>query len=107
MVLYLFQDVDDYYSLRYPKLYAPGLSDSLFNKRVFAMSVAEGLITSFVLFFVSYGAFFKATHSDGTDLVDLQSLGVAVASILVVAVNLRVGFSEMYSTVYPIYKPVL
>lgn len=36
-----FQDVDDYYSLRYPKLYYPGLVNLLFNKKVFAFSVAE------------------------------------------------------------------
>ena len=36
-----FQDVDDYYSQRYPKLYYPGLDNLLFNKKVFALSVAE------------------------------------------------------------------
>lgn len=82
--------MNEYYSLRYPKLYAPGIADSLFNKKVFAWSIAEGFITSLVLFFIPYGAFHDGLGSSGTDLADSQSFGVVVASILVVAVNLRV-----------------
>ena len=41
LVCYVLQDVDDYYSLKFPKLYYPGLVNSLFNKKVFAFSVAE------------------------------------------------------------------
>ncbi|KAK3098825.1 hypothetical protein FSP39_023456 [Pinctada imbricata] len=92
------QDVDDYYSVRYPKLYAPGLSDALFNKKVFALSAGEGLVTSLILFFVPYGALHDATHSDGVDLADHQSFGVVVASILVVAVNLRCALDTSYWT---------
>lgn len=87
----LWQDVDDYYSIRYPKLYTPGLLDSGFNKKVFVFSATEGIITSLILFFIPYFAFQNGVHYDGTDLSDHQSLGCAVASTLVVAVNLRVG----------------
>lgn len=87
----LWQDVDDYYSVRYPKLYTPGLLDSGFNKKVFVFSATEGIITSLILFFIPYFAFQNGVHYDGTDLSDHQSLGCAVASTLVVAVNLRVG----------------
>ncbi|XP_076104563.1 phospholipid-transporting ATPase ID-like isoform X1 [Mytilus galloprovincialis] len=92
------QDVNEYYSLRYPKLYAPGIADSLFNKKVFAWSIAEGFITSLVLFFIPYGAFHDGLGSSGTDLADSQSFGVVVASILVVAVNLRCGMDTSYWT---------
>lgn len=92
------QDVNEYYSLRYPKLYAPGIEDSMFNKKVFAWSIAEGFITSLVLFFIPYGAFHDGLGSSGTDLADSQSFGVVVASILVVAVNLRCGMDTSYWT---------
>lgn len=43
-----------------------------------------------VLFFIPYGAFYEEVNPWGKDLADLQSLGVVVASTLVVAVNIRV-----------------
>ena len=86
-----FQDVDDYYSLRYPKLYYPGLVNLLFNKKLFLLSAGEGFLSSIVLFFIPYGAFNWGISPWGTDLADLQSFGVVVASILVVAVNIRVS----------------
>ncbi|XP_061173157.1 phospholipid-transporting ATPase ID-like isoform X1 [Saccostrea echinata] len=94
------QDVNDYYSLRYPKLYTPGLLDSMFNKKVFAFSAGEGIITSLVLFFIPYFAFKYGVHYDGTDLTDHQSLGCAVASTLVVAVNLRCAMDMTYWTAF-------
>ena len=63
----------------------------MFNKKVFAWSVAEGFITSLILFFIPYGAFHNGLGPSGTDLSDSQSFGVVVASILVVTVNLRVS----------------
>jgi hypothetical protein len=62
----------------------------MFNKKMFAFSAGEGIFTSLVLFFIPYFAFKYGVHYDGTDLSDHQSLGCAVASTLVVAVNLRV-----------------
>lgn len=38
------QDVNDEYSLRYPKLYIPGQYDLFFNMRTFANSVLHGMI---------------------------------------------------------------
>lgn len=63
----------------------------LLNKKIFVLSAAEGVITSIVLFFIPYGAFYYSVDSAGKDSADHQTLGVAVASILVVIVNLRVG----------------
>ena len=54
-------------------------------------SVGEGMISSIVLFFIPYGAFHDAVRPDGTDLVGHKALGVTVASILIVAVTLRVS----------------
>ncbi|XP_060085914.1 phospholipid-transporting ATPase ID-like [Ylistrum balloti] len=92
------QDVNESYSLRYPKLYTPGLKDMLFNKKVFLLGVSEGFITSLILFFIPYGVFHWATNPWGTDLIDHQSFGVVVASILVVAVNLRCALETSYWT---------
>jgi hypothetical protein len=65
--------------------------NELFNKKVFAWSIAEGIVTSIVLFFIPYGAFHDGLSTSGSDMADSQAYGVVVASILVVAVNLRVN----------------
>lgn len=96
-VIYL-QDVDEDYSVRYPKLYTPGLKDLLFNTQVFLRSVLEGVLTSLVLFFIPYGAFYFASDPWGKDVGDLHCLGVAVASILIVAVNIRVSMKYQTET---------
>ena len=49
------QDVDAAHSLKFPKLYAPGLSSALFNKREFFKSALQGFISSCFLFFLSHG----------------------------------------------------
>jgi phospholipid-translocating ATPase len=87
--------VSEEYSLRYPRLYTPGHLDLFFNKKVFAQSVAEGIITSLVLFFIPYGAFVDSIQPDGTENSGHKEFGVAVASILIVAVTLRVSRLEI------------
>lgn len=62
------QDVDDRVSSRYPLLYTPGHMDLLFNKIEFLKSVAHGIGTSFVLFFIPYGAFSNAIGAEGVNL---------------------------------------
>ena len=49
------QDVSDRNSLCYPKLYTPGHSNLLFNKREFLRSALHGFFTSCVLFLIPYG----------------------------------------------------
>ena len=61
------------------------------NLQVFAQSVAEGIITSLVLFFIPYGAFHDAVKPDGLDVVGHKAFGCVVASTLIVAVTLRVS----------------
>ncbi|GAB1604721.1 phospholipid-transporting ATPase ID-like isoform X1 [Argonauta hians] len=94
------QDVDEYYSIKYPKLYEPGHSNLLFNKKLFLWSVAEGIVTSLILFFIPYGVFGSSVSSEGLDISDHQSLGVVVASTLVVAVNLRCAIDTSYWTIF-------
>lgn len=52
------QDVNDKNSLMYPKLYAPGLQNLLFNKKEFCWSALHGFYASCVLFLVPYGKYF-------------------------------------------------
>lgn len=49
------QDVSDKNSIEYPKLYTPGLNNSLFNTAEFIRSVLHGVFSSLVLFLVPYG----------------------------------------------------
>jgi len=65
--------------------------DLFFNKRVFAESAAEGIMSSVVLFFIPYAALQDAVQANGTDDSGLQSFGTVVASILIIVVSLRVG----------------
>jgi Cation transport ATPase len=53
------QDVNDRYSLCYPKLYTPGHSNLLFNKREFLRSALHGFFTSCVLFLIPYGEYYS------------------------------------------------
>jgi len=83
--------VNDDYSLRFPKLYAPGQLNLLFNKKVFAQSIAEGVISSLVLFFIPYSTFYNALRQDGLDVSDQQALATVISSALIVVVTLRVS----------------
>ena len=49
------QDVNDKLCVKFPKLYTPGLTSSLFNKQEFFRSALQGFLTSCVLFFMNYG----------------------------------------------------
>ena len=67
------QDVDDKLSVKFPKLYTPGLTSSFFNKQEFFRSALQGFVTSCVLFFMNYGNSFwnwKLTWIRSKDLED-------------------------------------
>lgn len=84
------------YSLRYPRLYTPGHLDLLFNKKVFVQSVAEGILTSLVLFFMPYFAFYNAIKPNGQDIAGHRAFGTIVSSSLIVTVTLRVRSPHHY-----------
>jgi phospholipid-translocating ATPase len=92
------QDVSDRYSLHYPKLYAPGQRDMFFNKFVFAESIAEGIVTSLLLFMIPYGAFSQSIGPTGLDISDQKAFGFVIASTLIVAVTLRCAIDTTYWT---------
>ncbi|XP_065308514.1 phospholipid-transporting ATPase ID isoform X1 [Dermacentor albipictus] len=94
------QDVNDVNSMRYPKLFTPGHLNLLFNKVEFLKSVAHGVISSFVLFFIPYGAFSNSIAPDGVNLDGHQLLGTTVSTILVIVVNAQIALDTSYWTVF-------
>lgn len=50
----------------------------------------HGIISSIVLFFIPYGAMHHVIDPFGKEAADFQSFGFAVATILVIVVNLQV-----------------
>lgn len=64
------QDVNDKNSLMYPKLYAPGLQNLLFNKKEFCWSALHGFYASCVLFLVPYGKYFTSNYSKNIKRID-------------------------------------
>ncbi|XP_022669061.1 probable phospholipid-transporting ATPase IM [Varroa jacobsoni] len=94
------QDVNDYHSIRYPKLYTPGHMNLLFNKVEFLKSVAHGVVTSFVLFFIPYGAFNNSVAPSGENLDGHQLFGTVVSTILVLIVNCQIAVDTTYWTLF-------
>ncbi|CAH1786703.1 unnamed protein product [Owenia fusiformis] len=95
------QDVSDEFSVSHPKLYTAGHGDGLFNKKIFALSVLEGIITSALLYFTAFGAFSNNIHSnEGRDIIDHHAFSFAVASVLIFVVNIRCAIDTQFWTVF-------
>ncbi|TMS05803.1 putative phospholipid-transporting ATPase IM [Larimichthys crocea] len=91
------QDVNDQNSLRYPCLYKPGQQNLLFNKRQFFLCTLQGIGTSFLLFFIPYGAFSVMVKEDGSHFSDQQTFAVTIATSLVIVVSVQ-GFGELITS---------
>ncbi|XP_067358114.1 probable phospholipid-transporting ATPase IM isoform X4 [Channa argus] len=92
------QDVNDQNSLRYPSLYKPGQQNLLFNKRQFFIYTLQGVGTSFLLFFIPYGAFSVMVKEDGSLFSDQQTFAVTIATSLVIVVSVQIGLDTNYWT---------
>ncbi|XP_005728080.1 probable phospholipid-transporting ATPase IM isoform X1 [Pundamilia nyererei] len=92
------QDVNDQNSLRYPSLYKPGQQNLLFNKRQFFLCTLQGVATSFLLFFIPYGAFPLMVKEDGSSFSDQQAFAVTIATSLVIVVSVQIGLDTHYWT---------
>lgn len=77
------QDVSDKDSIEYPKLYTPGLTNSLFNVKEFMRSVMHGLFSSLVIFLLPYGTYRDGIGPDGHTLSDHMTLASVMAAILI------------------------
>lgn len=92
------QDVSDTSCNKYPRLYIPGQTNQLFNKKIFFLSLLYGTLTSIAIFFLSYGAFSDGIASDGLETSSVYFFGTVVAAILVVVVNIEISFLTQYWT---------
>ncbi|XP_041692766.1 phospholipid-transporting ATPase ID isoform X1 [Coregonus clupeaformis] len=92
------QDVNEANSHRFPSLYRPGQLNLLFNKRQFFLCTLQGMGTSFLLFFIPYGAFCLAVSDDGSHISDQQAFAVTIATSLVIVVSVQIGLDTSYWT---------
>ncbi|CAD5227253.1 unnamed protein product [Bursaphelenchus xylophilus] len=92
------QDVSEDYSIQYPKLYIPGQYNLFFNMRIFTYSVIHGMLSSLVLFFVPYGAFYYAVDSSGKDLGNFNILAFTIFTALVIVVTGQIILDTSYWT---------
>lgn len=94
------QDVNDRFSTKYPLLYTPGHIDLLFNKQEFLKSVAQGIVTSFTTFFITYSAFIESVDTEGINLDSHELFGCVVSTNLVVVVTAQAALDTSYWTVF-------
>ncbi|KAL0968678.1 hypothetical protein UPYG_G00270100 [Umbra pygmaea] len=92
------QDVNEANSHRYPSLYRSGQLHLLFNKRQFFLCTFQGIMTSFLLFFIPYGASSLGVRDDGLDISDYQSFAITIATSLVIVVSVQIGLDTYYWT---------
>ncbi|KJH50070.1 hypothetical protein DICVIV_03791 [Dictyocaulus viviparus] len=92
------QDIDDHYSLQYPKLYLPGQFNLFFNMRIFTYSVLHGMFSSLVIFFIPYGALLNGVAYNGKDLDDYSTLAFTTFTALIVVVTGQIAFDTAYWT---------
>ncbi|XP_041060874.1 phospholipid-transporting ATPase IC-like isoform X2 [Carcharodon carcharias] len=93
------QDVSDELSIKYPKLYRIGQRNELFNYRIFLFTLFHGFLSSLVIFFIPYGAFFEIAGRDGITVSDYQSLATIVGTAVVLSVNVEIMLEISYWTV--------
>ncbi|XP_018431730.1 PREDICTED: phospholipid-transporting ATPase IC-like [Nanorana parkeri] len=85
------QDVSDKVSMQCPSLYLPGQKGQLFNYWKFLLSLLHGTLTSVVVFFIPYGAFWQMVKEDGEVNSDYQTFAFTTATCLIVIVNFQIG----------------
>uniref|UniRef100_A0A182P3T7 Phospholipid-transporting ATPase n=1 Tax=Anopheles epiroticus TaxID=199890 RepID=A0A182P3T7_9DIPT len=94
------QDVSDKSSVDYPKLYAPGITNALFNTTEFIRSVLHGIFSSLILFLIPYGTYKDGISPDGYVLNDHMLLGSVVATILILDNTAQIALDTSYWTVF-------
>ncbi|NXV79487.1 AT8B5 ATPase, partial [Atlantisia rogersi] len=93
------QDVDDHWSMLFPRLYVPGQQNLYFNKMVFVKCMLQGIYSSLILFFIPYGAMYNTMRSDGKAIADYQSFALMAQTSLLIVVSVQIGLDTSYWTV--------
>uniref|UniRef100_A0A667WPS2 P-type ATPase C-terminal domain-containing protein n=1 Tax=Myripristis murdjan TaxID=586833 RepID=A0A667WPS2_9TELE len=65
----------------------------------FFLCALQGVGTSFLLYFIPYGAFSVIVKEDGSHLSDQQAFAVTIATSLVIVVSVQIGLDTHYWTV--------
>ncbi|KAL7021489.1 hypothetical protein ACKWTF_011893 [Chironomus riparius] len=94
------QDVSDKHSIEFPKLYAPGLTNALFNTQEFVKSVVHGVFSSLILFLIPYGTYGDRISYNGYVLSDHMLLGTVVATILILDNTAQIALDTGYWTMF-------
>ncbi|XP_072272623.1 phospholipid-transporting ATPase IC-like [Pyxicephalus adspersus] len=92
------QDVSDKLSMQCPSLYIPGQKGQLFNYWKFLLSLLHGILTSVVIFFIPYGAFWQMVKQDGEVNSDYQTFAFTTATALIVIVNFQIAITMAFWT---------
>ncbi|XP_032902779.1 phospholipid-transporting ATPase IC-like isoform X1 [Amblyraja radiata] len=90
------KDMSDVMSIRCPKRYKIGQRNELFNYKIFLVTIIHGLLSSFIIFFIPYGAFLDGVGQDGTGY---QFMAMAVGTGVVMTINVEVMLDISYWTV--------
>ncbi|ESN90491.1 hypothetical protein HELRODRAFT_70969, partial [Helobdella robusta] len=93
------KDSDDEIYQNYPKLYEPGQKNLYFSKKSFAKSTLEGLVTSFVIYYVTMLTMMHLISGDGgTELSDANGMGFTMSSTVVVVVTFKCALETKHWT---------
>ncbi|XP_078280271.1 phospholipid-transporting ATPase IC [Rhinoraja longicauda] len=84
------KDLSDVMSIKYPKRYKVGQRNKLFNYKTFLATILHGLLSSFVIFFIPYGAFLEGVGHGGTTMSGYQFLAMAVGTGAVLTINIEI-----------------
>ncbi|PIK58731.1 putative phospholipid-transporting ATPase IM [Apostichopus japonicus] len=87
-------------SIRYPELYKPGQKSKFFNYYVFTKSLLQGVLTSLVIFFIPYGAFYEENFPNGIPSDTQFLFGCTTSAILVIVVNLKIALDTEYWNIF-------
>jgi len=78
-------------SLNYPQLYALGIRNTFLSYSMFLFTIIEGMFAAIIVYFIPYCVMQHAVLPNGRGLADHKTFGVVVASVLTIAVTLRVS----------------
>ncbi|CAH0381708.1 unnamed protein product [Bemisia tabaci] len=101
------QDVNEYYSLRYPLLYTNGMLNLNFNLGEFWHCALHGLLSASVILLVCYESYYMEITNTGLDYSSTAILGHAIGIILLIVVTVQAGFDTSYWTIFNVLAIIL
>jgi len=90
------QDVNQKISMANPKLYKVGRDNQLYNTRVFATWLAQGLFHSAIMYLIPRFAMVYGVDSHGRSIDGIWYFGCTMFGACVIVINLMVAISTRY-----------